>query len=134
MSPVRITRFGLIAVACAVIGHSASVTGQGIGKVTVTASPQRYTGSCPVEIRFTAKVAIEKTPMSANYRWTRSDGGTGSEKVATVTNAAARTLTLNDAWQVGAKGARLEVWQKIRVRSGTADVTSQSPTVLVVCR
>jgi hypothetical protein len=134
MIPTRLVKFALIALALAVVGHSAAALGQGIRQVTVIAIPSHWNAPCPAHLRFVARVGIEKAPMLVNYEWTRSDRGKSAARVVKVTDPSARELTLVEKWQPGSKGERLEVWERIRVRSGTADVSAQSPSVSVVCR
>ena len=130
----RIVTFGLLVGLCVIAAFTAHVAGQGIGDVRVTASPQHYTGPCPGHIRFTARIVVEHYPMALNYQWERSDGAKGPVKVVKVPSAATKTITTVDTWQVGTRCERGEVWEKLRVRSGNADITSDQATATVTCR
>jgi hypothetical protein len=107
---------------------------QGIGSIGVTATPHAFRGPCPAHLRFSARIEVDHFPMTLNYQWERSDGAKGPVRVVRVPSARTKTVTVVDTWQMGRKGDRLDVWEKVRVRSGNADTTSREATVTVDCR
>jgi len=107
---------------------------EGIGQVTVTARPESFNGTCPAHIHFSARIEIDKYPLSLNYEWIRSDGAKGPLKTWRAPSSGTRSLTATDSWTLGQKGEHIEVWEKIRVRSGNTDITSDSVTVSITCR
>ena len=126
--------FFILTLAIAGYATRTALASEGIGQVSVTATPQSFTGRCPAHLKFTARIAVDRYPMTLNYQWERSDGAKGPVKVVKVPNANTHSVTTVDSWQIGAKGDHLDVWEKIRVRSGNTDITSDAATVTVTCR
>lgn len=104
---------------------------QGIGGVTVKASPETYNGPCPARIRFTGLIEVQRHPMTLNYHWERSDGAKGPVKVFHV-NPGTRTITTVEPWQLSTPG-RQQVSATLHVNSGNEHLSS-SATVHVNCR
>ena len=107
---------------------------EGIGGIDVTASPHAFRGACPAHLKFTARIEVDRYPMTLNYQWERSDGVKGPTRVVHVPNVHTKTVTVVDSWQVGRKGDHLDLWEKVRVRSGNTDMTSREAAVTVDCR
>lgn len=130
MSKARIVSLSLVAVL--VLSCLAStVAAQGIGGVTVKASPESYNGPCPARIRFTGVIEVQRYPMSLNYHWERSDGAKGPVKVFHV-NKGTRTITTVEMWQLSTPG-RQQVSATLHVNSGNEHLSS-SARVHVNCR
>jgi multidrug efflux pump subunit AcrA (membrane-fusion protein) len=111
----------------------ALVARQGVTEVTVTASPQSYNGPCPGRVKFTGTIHIDRYPMTLNYQWERSDGAKGPVKVVHVPSAKTRSITAVDYWQVSARG-RLQIRERLHVRTGKTDIASSAATATVNCR
>jgi hypothetical protein len=134
MSQAHLVKLSFAVAACAIISCSALVAGQGIAQVRVVAGPRHYHGPCPGQIRFSAKIVVDRYPMTLNYQWERSDGARGPVRVVRIPSAATRSITAVDMWRTGTRGERAELWEKIRVRSGNADITSDPAVVTLACR
>jgi len=133
MSQNRIIPLSLIAVTV-LMCFAASSAAQGIGNVTVTASPQNYNGPCPGgQIKFRGVIEVNNSPMTLNYQWIRGDG-TRSPAQAKVYHVAkgTKTVTVVDNLNVHA-GAKAQLSDTLRVRSGNADVTA-SATATLKCK
>jgi hypothetical protein len=107
---------------------------EGIGAIDVTATPRAFRGPCPARLHFSARIEVDHYPMTFNYQWERSDGALGPKRIAKVPSPHTRTITLVDTWQVGRKGDHMDVWQKVRIRSGNTDITSRQATVTLDCK
>ena len=128
----RTSLLAFIVITLVVVGYATHtvLSGEGIGQVTVAATPHSFSGRCPAHVRFTAKIEVDKYPMILNVQWERSDGAKGPVKIIKVPSAGTKSVTAVDSWQIGTSG---DVWEKIRVRSGNTDITSDSPTVTIKC-
>ena len=104
------------------------------GDVTLTATPSRYEGACPVRVHFLGKVGVTAHPMSFNYHYERSDGAKSALKVIRVTNPNARIIWVHEWWQLGASGQHLQVWEKLHVASGNTRIESNQADVDITCR
>jgi hypothetical protein len=105
-----------------------------ISSVQVGVNMSHYRGPCPAHLRFTGNIYVARFPMSYNYQWERSDGAKTPLHVVRVNSAADRHLMIVEEWNLGAPGRASEVWERLRVRSGNTDVTSDTKTVVVECR
>jgi len=104
------------------------------GEVTLTATPSKYEGSCPVRVRFAGKVGVTAHPMVFNYTFERSDGAKSPLKVVRVTNPNANTIGVSEVWQLGTAGQHLHVWMKLRVASGNTRIESNQADAEISCR
>jgi len=104
------------------------------GDVTLTATPSKYKGNCPVRIHFAGRVGVTVHPMVFNYQFERSDGAKGELKVIHVTNPNAQIIGVHDWWQIGAAGQHVQVWEKLRVASGNTRIESSQADVDITCR
>jgi len=104
------------------------------GDVTVTVTPMKYKGACPVRVHFFGKVGVTVHPMVFNYHFERSDGAKGQVKVIRVTNPNAQTIGVHDWWQLGTAGQHLQVWEKLYVASGNTRIESPQADVEITCR
>lgn len=124
----------VLALALAIVCTFAHSAFAQVGQVTVRASLARYMGPCPAHLRFNGRIEITGAPVTLNYEWERSDGARSPRRVVTVRNSRQRYVTATDSWTVGAKGQPMQVWVKLRVRSGRMDETAESPRVEIRCR
>jgi len=104
------------------------------GDVTVTVTPMKYKGACPVRIHFFGHVGVTVHPMVFNWHFERSDGAKGQPRVIRVTNPNAQTIGVHDWWQLGAAGQHLQVWEKLFVASGNTRIASNEADVEITCR
>ena len=104
------------------------------GDVTLTVTPSRYEGKCPVRLHFLGKVGIAVHPMAFNYVFERSDGAKSQLKVIRVTSPNAQVIDVHDWWQLGAKGQHVQVWEKLRVASGNTRIESNQADVDISCK
>ena len=104
------------------------------GEVTLTATPSRYEGTCPVRVHFAGKVGVTVHPMVFNYHFERSDGAKGEVKMIHVTNPNAQTIGVHDWWQLGAAGQHLQIWEKLYVASGNTRIESNQAGAEINCR
>jgi hypothetical protein len=105
-----------------------------IGSVKVGVNYSHYRGPCPAHLRFTGNIYVDRYPMTYNYQWERSDGARSEKHVVRVTSPAERHITIFEEWNLGAPGRSNEVWERLRVRTGNTDVTSEGANVVVECR
>lgn len=91
----------------------------------------RYQGSCPANLRFTGNIRVDSRVASYNYQWERSDGAKSELKVVRVSSGSPRLLVIHEDWQLGRPG---RVWERLRVRTGSADISSEPATVTVECK
>jgi len=91
----------------------------------------RYEGSCPANLRFTGNIRVDLRVASYNYQWERSDGAKSELKVVRVSNGSSRVLVIHEDWQLGRPG---RVWERLRVRTGNIDVSSEPANVTVECK
>lgn len=118
-----------------ILSGTREIAAQGILNVHVRVNPEVYRGRCPGEIVFTGRVEVDRAPIVLNYEWERSDGAKGQRKTLHVHSPETRTVTIVDRWHVGGHaGDRIEVWERLRVRSGNADVSSPRAVATVECR
>jgi hypothetical protein len=120
----------IIAALCLVSQHALAQ----ISSVKVGANYSHYRGPCPAHLRFAGNIYVDHAPLTYNYQWERSDGAKTEKHVVHVQNPGERHLTIFEEWNLGAPGASKEVWQRLRVRTGNTDVTSDSANVVVECR
>jgi len=127
----RMAKSSLLLLLCltSVAFAQAPITG-----VSVTASPRGYTGSCPVHIRFTGLVYVDRYPMVFNYHWERSDGASTPVRMYRVSSPNQRVVRLVEDWQLGAYGQSRQVWERLAVNSGNTHLVSQAATVSFNCR
>ncbi|MGA2384733.1 MAG: hypothetical protein ABSG61_15015 [Gemmatimonadales bacterium] len=104
------------------------------GEVTLTATPSKYEGTCPVRIHFAGKVGVTAHPMVFNYVFERSDGAKSELKMIHVTNPNAHVIGVGEDWRVGAAGQHLQLWMKLRVASGNTRIESNQADVEITCR
>ena len=107
------------------------------GPIHVAANRSQYSGTgCPIEIVYTATVNFV-TPLPKgfvfNYRWERSDGAKGPEKVVRP-KANQRSMVIRETWRAGAPGKHFEASVTLLVNSGNTHLSEQSPTVNVTCK
>ena len=105
-----------------------------IRSVKVGVNYSHYRGACPAHLRFTGNIYVDRFPMTYNYQWERSDHAMSPKHVVRVTNPAERHLMIREEWTLGAPRQSTEVWERLRVRTGNTDVTSEPATVVVECR
>jgi hypothetical protein len=115
----------------AVAASPAAAPQSPFGDVTLTATPSRYQGACPVKIHFAGRVGVTAHPMVFNYVFERSDGAKSQLKVVRVTNPNARIIGVGEDWQVGASG---HYWIKLRVASGNTRIESNEADADITCR
>lgn len=104
------------------------------GEVTLTATPSKYTGTCPVQIHFIGRVGVTVHPMVFNYHFERSDGAKSELKVVHVTNPNAHIIGASETWRLGTAGQQLHVWEKLFVASGNTRIESNRAEVEINCR
>jgi len=104
------------------------------GDVSLTATPSRYEGKCPVRIHFDGRVGVTVHPMVFNYHFERSDGAKSELKVIRVTNPNAQTIGVHEWWQLGAAGQHLQVWEKLLVASGNTRIESNQAGAEIICK
>jgi hypothetical protein len=102
--------------------------------VEASAIPATYTGPCPHQIRFVAKIGVGVYPMSFNYQWIRSDGAKGPIQEGKVPKATTKTMEFVDYWRLGAAGQQMTISESLRVRSGNTDITSNAAQAQITCR
>ncbi len=117
---------------CLLPGSVLALSAQGVGSVSVEARPGAYAGRAPAHLHFLAHIELEGARVF-NYRWVRSDGALGPERVVRIQNPNQRMITVEDSWQLGAPGQRMEVWEKIQVNCGRQHLTSGPAVVPVTC-
>jgi hypothetical protein len=105
-----------------------------IGSVKVGVNYSHYRGPCPAHLRFTGNIYVDRYPMTYNYQWERSDGARTEKHVVRVTSPAQRHLTIFEEWALGQTGHSSVVWERLRVRTGNTDVTSEPANVTVQCQ
>lgn len=133
----RFLLFSFLIVVALIVWYSPQILlaqQQAVTEVTVVANPQAYKGPCPGKLKFTGTMYVSRYPMTLNYQWERSDGAKGPVRVVHIPNAKTRSITVVDYWQVGASGQHLQVWERLRVRTGNTDITSSPATVTISCR
>ena len=131
MSQRRFFRITLLLLFCLV---SVAFAQDPITGVSVSANPQGYTGSCPVHLRFTGLVYVDRYPMVFNYHWERSDRATTPVQIYRVNNPNQRVVRLVTEWNLGAYGQSRTVWERLAVNSGNTHLVSQAATVSFSCR
>jgi hypothetical protein len=94
-----------------------------------SASPKTFNGGCPATITFTSVINANQYPVMAQYQWERSDGATGQKQSVQLT---AKGQTVSDTWQLGGKGERLSVWEKVHVLSPN-DLSSGHAAARITC-
>jgi hypothetical protein len=104
------------------------------GDVTLTVTPTRYVGKCPVRLHFFGKVSVTVHPMVFNYTFERSDGAKGELKVIRVTNPNAQIIGVHDWWQLGGPGQHIQVWEKVHVASGNTRIESNQADADITCK
>ena len=124
----------LVLPALAAVPSPATAPQSPFGDVTLSATPSKYHGTCPVRIRFVGKVGVTAHPMVFNYTFERSDGAKSELKVFRVANPNARTATVQEVWELGTSGQHLQVWMKLRVASGNTRIESNQADVDIACR
>jgi hypothetical protein len=107
------------------------------GPIHVAANRAHYDGKgCPIEIIYTASINFQ-APLPKgfvfNYRWERSDGAKGAEKVVRPA-AGKRSMSVQEKWRLGAPGKHIDASVKLFVNSGNTHLSETSPTVSVTCR
>lgn len=81
--------------------------------LTVSVSPNNFSGKCPKEINFTGKITVDK-PGTVGYTWLRSDNATGPIKTITFTEAGTKTVTTS--WTLGGSGQSYpNFWQQLKI-------------------
>ncbi|HXZ27970.1 MAG TPA: hypothetical protein VEG08_08230 [Terriglobales bacterium] len=134
MSQAQLCRFATIAALLLLcLGGVAHAQGPITG-VSVTASPQGYRGVCPVHIRFTGLVYVDRYPMVFNYHWERSDGASTPLRMYRVNNPRQRVVRLVEDWQLGGYGQSRQVWMRLAVNSGNTHLVSEAATIHFTCR
>ena len=131
MSQGRFVRMALLVLLCLV---SVAFAQDPITGVSVTSSPQAYTGACPVHLRFTGLVYVDRYPMVFNYHWERSDGASTPVRMYRVSNPNQRVVRLVEDWQLGAYGQSRQVSMRLAVNSGNTHLVSQAATASFTCR
>ena len=104
------------------------------GPISLEVTPARYTGRCPVRLRFTGTIAVSTHPMAFNYQFERSDGAKSQVRVVRVPNNGPATYRVNEQWQLGAAGQHMQVWEKLKVASGVTRVETNPMSVDITCR
>jgi hypothetical protein len=104
------------------------------GDVTLTVTPIKFKGACPVRLHFFGRVGVTVHPMVFNYHFERSDGAKGQLKVIRVTNPNAQIIGVHDWWQLGAAGQHYTVWERLYVASGNTRITSNQAEVDITCQ
>lgn len=113
-----------------VVFVSAAARGQDVS-VRAAVNYSRYQGPCPADLRFTGNIRVDPRIASYNYQWERSDGAKSELKVVRVSNGSGRFLVVHEDWQLGRPG---RVWERLRVRTGNTDVSSEAANVTVECK
>ena len=104
------------------------------GPISLEVTPARYSGRCPVRIRFTGTIAVTTHPMVFNYQFERSDGAKSQARMIRVPNNGRTNFTVNEQWQLGAAGQHMQVWEKLKVASGVTRVETNPMSVDITCR
>ena len=105
-----------------------------IGSVKVGVNYSHYRCPCPAHLRFTGNIHADHYPTTYNYQWERSDGARSERHVVHVTSPGGRHLTIFEEWALGTPGRSTMIWERLRVRTGNTDVTSEPASVQVQCR
>jgi CARDB len=94
---------------------SAGAQAANITSVVVTATPNDYTGPCPVLITFKAAVTLDG-PGRVAYKWLRSDGAIDTATHTPLSFTGPSTLYATTTWTLGAAEPKFQPfngWQKI---------------------
>ena len=105
-----------LAVAGALLA-AASAPAVEVTGLSVSATPASHSGPCPVEIKFTGKIALNKAGR-ATYKWVRSDGGIDTLAHPPVVFPAAGTQVVTTTWTLGAATPAFQPfngWMKLHV-------------------
>jgi hypothetical protein len=78
----------------------------------LAASPTSYQGPCPVTIRFTGTISVNR-PCQVQYKFIRSDGALAP--IRSLTFAAPGTKPVSNTWTLGGPGFDFTGWQAIQV-------------------
>jgi hypothetical protein len=97
-------------------------------RVDVVATPQTYSGPCPVDVKFTGTLRGAAPGSRWEARWEQSDGTwTDIQRIA-ITSLAQKITTTR---RLGAPHQRLQVWQKLR--AAPVDLVSEPAQVTIAC-
>jgi hypothetical protein len=110
---------------------SAGAQAANITSVVVTATPNAYTGPCPVTINFKAAVTLDG-PGHVTYKWLRSDSATDTLAHAPLVFAGPSTLYATTTWTLGAAVPLFQPfngWQKIDLTLVNVNLTHVVPNV-----
>lgn len=100
-----------------------SVTG-----VTAAVSPTSYSGACPKKFDFTANITTNAAG-TVKYKWTRNDGGSGSEQTLVFASAGTQAASPDD-WTLGGPGFSYSGWEKIMITTPNTTESNQASFTL----
>lgn len=96
----------------------------------VSVDPGSYTGPCPKQFNFSAKITVNAAG-TVTYKWERSDSSTSSDQ--TVNFGAAGIQTVTTLWSLGSAGNIYNnYWEKL-VISSPSNVTGSQATFSLTC-
>jgi hypothetical protein len=99
--------------------------------VRAWASPTKFRGPCPKQIRFFGRIEVNSLPGAVlNYHWERNDGAQSPVKMVRI-RPGQRTVTVNNHWTVDASGP---LQQTLVVNSGNQHIRAETNPVNLVCR
>jgi hypothetical protein len=101
------------------------------GRVTemrLQASPNNWSGACPVTINFNGFIRVDG-PNTVTYGITRSDGGTG-EGPQTIHFSGAGERRVHFTWRLGGPGENYSGWAQI----GSGNTRSNRAEFRIHCR
>jgi hypothetical protein len=84
-------------------------------KVTLTADPTAYAGSCPTTITFSGQITVAGGSGKVSYTFLRSDGA--SAPVTTVTFDEPGSVDVGTTWTLGGSDFSYSGWQAVRILS-----------------
>ena len=83
-----------------------------VTSITTTVDDSSFTGDCPHEFTWTAKIKVNKAG-TVTYHWDRSDSSSSSSETLTFSGAGTKTVTTT--WNYGAKPNTYHDWERIYI-------------------
>ncbi len=101
-----------------------------VTNVVAVAKPKTYNGPAPGKVEFVGTIFVSRQPALVEYQWERSDGAKSAVRKVEVRHSG---QMVTDTWEVGEKGKRLRVWERLHVLAPTG-MTSAPAVATVFCR
>lgn len=83
-----------------------------IVEMMLRANPVKYSGPCPVTIKFSGRISVAGGGGQVSYKFLRKDGASGPIK--TLDFASAGTKNVATTWRLGAPGQSFRGWRAIK--------------------